>query len=181
MKVDGIWKVKQIAIIPLVTANYSTGWGNGTIGPVNTFLPYFLIMSGRSTEVLSPSISPSTNLTELSRRLARSAACHVAENQSGAYGYYLDDLQCASMGALHALNAAKESPSTGWFNSPSRITEACVVEWGNRSVSSLRSSISFHWRPQPVILVSEDGRSATLRARPSNPVPRTSAPVASTA
>jgi hypothetical protein len=30
---------------------------------------------------------------------------------------------------------------------------------------ALRSSLFFHWRPQPVILVSQDGRSATMRAR----------------
>lgn len=29
----------------------------------------------------------------------------------------------------------------------------------------MRLSISFHWRPQSVVLVSDDGRSASLRAR----------------
>jgi hypothetical protein len=31
--------------------------------------------------------------------------------------------------------------------------------------SALRYNLSFYWRPQPVILVSEHGRSTTLRAR----------------
>ena len=68
------------------------------------------------------------------------------------------------MGAIHAANGFKESPFQGFFRTPARITEACYVAWG-RTQPVMRSSISYHWQPQPVILVSHDGRSARSRAR----------------
>ncbi|KAF2179525.1 hypothetical protein K469DRAFT_595926 [Zopfia rhizophila CBS 207.26] len=164
IKDKGLWKLKELNITPLIIANYSTGWGDGSVAPLNNVIPAFLNVAARSSQLLPANGTNMTDLTDLQRRLARSAAYDWAENESNAYTYYLDDLQCKQMGALFANKGHKASPFAGWFLGPERITEACFVAYG-RNRSTLRTGISFHWRPQPVILVSQDGRSASLRAR----------------
>jgi hypothetical protein len=166
VKEAGIWKVQHVRTTPLIVADYYEGWGNGGSAAPNTYIPPFINATGKLEETFGPRAKRSTNLTldDLRRRLRRSAAYDGAENQSHAYGYLLDDLQAAKMGALFAKKGHKASPFAGFFQTPERITQANIASYGSNR-STLRSSISFHWRPQPVILVSDDGRSATVRAR----------------
>jgi hypothetical protein len=171
-----IWKVKDVDITPLIVADYYQGWGNGGLKAPNTHIPPFLNIT--APKYVSPLRAKfrrdnSTDTADLHRRLARSAAYDGAENQSNAYGYLLDDIDCAKMGALFAKRGHKASPFAGFFITPERITQACFTSYGTNR-SALRSSISYHWRPQPVILVSDDGRSATLRARLLQPSTSTS-------
>jgi hypothetical protein len=167
VKEEGLWKVQHVESTPLVVADYYKGWGNGGTRSPNTYTPPFLNVSTlRATAVRNtlPNNSTTSDLEDLQRRLQRSAAYDGAENQSHAYGYVIDDLDCAAMGALFARRGHKASPFAGYFITPNRTADACFASYG-RSRSTLRNSISFHWRPQPVVLVSHDGRSATLRAR----------------
>jgi len=164
VKERGVWKLERLEITPLMVANYSMGWGSGGTSPPSSVVPPFIDVAARSSQ-FQRSNGTSGNLTDLQRRLARSAAYDGTENESAAYGYYLDDLQCDRMGKIHASQGNKLSPFAGWFQTPERVAKACHAVYGNASISAMRASISFHWRPQPVILVSEDGRSATLRAR----------------
>ena len=160
VKQDGLWKLKDVIIKSLITANWADGWGNGGTGPkVQHAAPAFL---NTSREAQPADSAPS--LAGLTRRLARSHAWDGAENVNNSYGYFFDDLDCPKMGAIHAQQGFKESPFQGFFRTPARITEACFVAWG-RTQPALRPSISYHWQPQPVILVSHDGRSARSRAR----------------
>ncbi|KAH8648778.1 hypothetical protein BGZ60DRAFT_474264 [Tricladium varicosporioides] len=166
VKDNGVWKLKDLNITPLVAANYSTGWGLRSQAQTSKEAPSFLNITSRSLYRQEQNKSEkSRDLADLERRLNRSAAFDGAENESAAYGYYLDDLQCDEMGAIFAAKGHKASPFAGWFQTPKGIADACHAVWGNQSATRIRSSISFHWRPQPVILVSQDGRSATLRAR----------------
>jgi hypothetical protein len=80
------------------------------------------------------------------------------------YTTFLDDNNCAAMGRIHARFGHKSSPGAGYYQTPARIDEACAVFYGDTPPTS-REGISFHWEPQPVILVSHDGRSANIRAR----------------
>ncbi|KAF2833436.1 hypothetical protein CC86DRAFT_365338 [Ophiobolus disseminans] len=175
VKENGIWKVQHVEITPLIVADYYKGWGNGGIKAPNAYVPPFLdVIYGSVSQQLSLKRATNATVEDLERRLRRSAAYDGAENQSHGYGYFLDDLQAAEMGALFAKKGHKASPFAGYFQTPERITQANIASYGTNR-SALRSSISFHWRPQPVILVSEDGRSATLRARllqPSTSVSR---------
>lgn len=165
IKENGLWKAKAIETTPLIVADYYKGWSNGGTNTPTGYLPPWINV-GSFREAGLPSSNGTSNATyeDLERRLRRSAAYDGTENQSHAYGYLLDDIDCARMGALFATRGHKSSPFAGFFITPQRITDACFASYGTNR-STIRSSISFHWRPQPVILVSHDGRSATLRAR----------------
>ncbi|KAF2635891.1 hypothetical protein P280DRAFT_493447 [Massarina eburnea CBS 473.64] len=167
VKDGGVWMIKDIETTPLMVANYYKGWGEGGLRSPNTYVPPFLPVTGFRSGVSKRAetrIISREDLADLTRRLQRSAAYDGAENQSHAYGYFLDDIDCARMGALFAKQGHKASPFAGFFITPERIDKACVTSYGTNR-SKLRTSISFHWRLQPVVLISEDGRSATLRAR----------------
>jgi hypothetical protein len=165
VKEDGVWKVQDIEITPLMVADYYEGWGRGGLRVPNTYLPPFLNVTG-GLDMPSPSPQRSSNATveDLTRRLLRSAAFDGSENLSHAYGYYADDILGPELGGLFAKQGHKLSPFAGFFHTPARITGAMTASYGTNR-STLRTSVSYHWRPQPVILVSQDGRSATMRAR----------------
>ncbi|KAF2441509.1 hypothetical protein P171DRAFT_497753 [Karstenula rhodostoma CBS 690.94] len=165
IKENGIWKVKVVETTPLIVADYYKGWGNSGTNTPTGYLPPFLNV-GSFREAGLPSSNGTSNATyeDVQRRLRRSAAYDGTENQSHAYGHIIDDIDCARMGALFATRAHKASPFAGFFITPQRITDACLASYGTNR-STLPSSVFFHWRPQPVILASHDGRSATLRAR----------------
>jgi hypothetical protein len=164
VKEGDIWKVREIVVTPLVVADYYIGWGNGGLKPPNTVIPPFLNVTGSSMALGSMTSSKNVTVDDLERRLRRSAAFDGAENLSHAYGYYADDILGEQLGGLFAKKGHKASPFAGFFYTPERITGAMKSSYGTNR-SALRSSLSFHWRPQPVILVSNDGRSASLRAR----------------
>ena len=164
-KEDGIWKLKDVSISPLIVAQHSTGWGRGSIIPQSTTVPDVLDYT-RSTGDLKADGS-NTDIADLQRRLARSAAYDGAENASNAYGFYIDFIDgagCGKMAAIHAREGHKESPFAGFWQTRERVLKACTQYYGTGATVD-RSSISFHARPQPVIIVSQDGRSAGLRAR----------------
>ncbi|KAH4057965.1 hypothetical protein HBH50_234210 [Parastagonospora nodorum] len=165
VKENGVWKVQDVEITPLIVADYYEGWGRGGLRVPNTYLPPFLNVTGK-LDMPSPSPQHSSNATveDLTRHLLRSAAFDGSENLSHAYGYYADDILGPELGGLFAKQGHKLSPFAGFFHTPARITGAMTASYGTNR-STLRASVSYHWRPQPVILVSQDGRSATMRAR----------------
>src|SRR5207253_7918460 len=57
----------------------------------------------------------------------------------------------------------KMSAFAGYYVGRDRVAEAGRRVWGPEPVA--RTGISFHWRIQPVILVSDDGRSANMHVR----------------
>ncbi|KAF2466858.1 uncharacterized protein BDR25DRAFT_395436 [Lindgomyces ingoldianus] len=162
VKEDGQWKLSSLEITPLIVADYYKGWGRGASARNSSRVPAFLDVAARSSRGVARD-GPSGDLADLRRQLARSSAYDGAENVSNAYGFVIDDLHCDLMGDLFHTKGHKNSPFCGYYQGPHRNADACYTSWG-RNHSALRPSISFHWRPQPVILVSEDGRSATLRA-----------------
>jgi len=163
VKEDGLWKLHEVKLFPLIIANYSTGWGDGSITSRGKAIPKFPDLSiARSQPQERDGVN--LDLIDLQRRLNRSAAFDGTENISSAYGYFADDIQCDQFAGLHANKGHKASPFAGFFQTPRRIAEACYTVYGTNR-STLRSSVSYHWRPQPVILVSPDGRSASLRTR----------------
>ena len=160
VKEDGLWKLKDMSITPLITANWADGWGKGGIGPRVHYDPPAFLDTSRKTR---PANAP-PGLADLTRRLARSYAWDGSENVNNSYGYFFDDLDCGQLGQIYATQGFKESPFQGFFRTPARIAEACRVAWGANQ-PAMRPSISYHWQPQPVIIASHDGRSTRSRSR----------------
>ncbi|GAB1312564.1 SnoaL-like domain-containing protein [Madurella fahalii] len=174
----GIWKIKELGYTRLMVASYAAGWSHGGLLPANTTRatpPFLNVLGHLSNRTQKPeewvpfyrenSNSTQGLLADLHRRLSRSTAFDETENVSSAYGYYTDDIRCLDFATLHASNGFKQSPGVGWYQTPERISQACAARYGNGSSNPLRPSIPFHWRIQPVILVSHDGRSANTRIR----------------
>jgi hypothetical protein len=104
-----------------------------------------------------------STLEDLERRLRHSAAYDGSENQSHAYGHYADDINPVRLEAVFAKKGHKAAPFGGYCQTPQRITGAMQASHDTNR-SALRYNLSFHCRPQSVILVSGDGKSTTLRA-----------------
>ncbi len=107
------------------------------------------------------SAAATITLDELRRRLARSAAYDGAANVSAAYGYYVDDSDAAGWAGLMATKGFKQTPFQGYHIGRDRLIAARVRGKGPEK----QAGISYHWLMQPVVLVSDDGRSATGRFR----------------
>ncbi|KXX73547.1 hypothetical protein MMYC01_210038 [Madurella mycetomatis] len=179
---SGAWKIQNLNYTRLLFADYALGWGSGGISSLPATAPSppeFLDVLGQITSPRSippdwrpfyrTSNSYQNDPNTLRRLLARSAAYDETENVSAAYGFYADDGRCDDLARLHAHNASSMVPGVGWFRGRERIGEACslgAAAAGNGSdTGTARSSVAFHWRVQPVVLISQDGRSTTLRTR----------------
>lgn len=182
VKQGGLWKLKELRLFPIMRADHAMGWGDAaTVQPAA--LPAFLgphPVTGRPIALAgaaarraltgpAPRALPrapadgARRMAEAKRRLARARAFDAAENVSSAYGFYIDDFMWDEMGAIFAEKGNKQSPFTGYYLGRDRIMGAVNATWGPRAPT--RPGISYHWRIQPVILVSPDGRSANLRTR----------------
>jgi len=189
VKDQGLWKIKELRLYPLMKANYAEGWANGGASrPADGMLPAFirpnpvtgkdvaladarrLVANDRLTgapaavATIPARLSDAERLFEAQRRLRRSAAYDGVENVSHAYGYYLTDAQWPELGSIFAKNGNKLSPFAGYYLGRDRIKAAATAMYGTTTTTT-RPSIPYHWRPQPVIFVSHDGRSAVLRTR----------------
>lgn len=174
VKQDGLWKLRELRLTPLIRADYAKGWGTGgDLSRRAAAIPAFLgeQPQGLATAPTTPltgaaPVAAQTrggDLADLRRRLVRSAAFEGVENVSSAYGFYIDDFQWPQMAAIFAEKGNKQSPFVGYYMGRDRILGVVNASWG--PAPKLRSAISFHWRTQPVIHVSQDGRSANLRTR----------------
>jgi hypothetical protein len=99
-------------------------------------------------------------LAEASRRLKRSTAYDGATNISAAYGYYVDDSNNAGWANTMSKNGFKQTPFQGYHIGRDRLVAARVR---SPTGPEKQAGISYHWLLQPVVLVSEDGRSSTGR------------------
>ena len=165
IKQGGLWKLKAVRVVPLMKADYYAGWGAGGVGgPKRPALLAFLSQGTTPKAAAGPATPPSpARLADARRRYQRSLAYDGVENVSSAYGLYIDDFQWPQMGAIFALKANKQSPFVGYYLGRDRIMGVVNATWG--PPPEFREGISYHWRIQPVIHISHDGRSANLRTR----------------
>jgi hypothetical protein len=167
-------------------ADYKDGWGNGSVlGMCLTHMPflprpnpatgkavrtcgYTVVGEQPLTGVIRSVQSVNTvDLADIRRRYLRSLAWDGTENVSAAYGYYLDDWQWPCMSGVFAVNGHKSSPFAGYYFGRDRISGAVNASYGEPrdTATAKRAFIAIHWRIQPVINVSHDGRSTLLRTR----------------
>ncbi|KAK4223983.1 SnoaL-like domain-containing protein [Podospora fimiseda] len=168
----GTWKIQNLNYTRLIFADYATGWGNGGIFPPSNSTPTPPPFFSLSPPPLRP--ANWTPFFPVNPSLPRSSAYDESESVSSAYGNYADDILCGSFALLHAKKGFKLSPGIGWYLSPEKISLACSLRYYNSSSpfydptltpTRLRSSVPLHWRIQPVILASQDGKSVTLRTK----------------
>lgn len=191
VKQDGIWKIRSVHYYPRVITDYEQGWAKDakqTAKPSTAFPPdrppteeygiypkmyyprfHYMNPVTHSLVQYPPGItapveeasskqnlsslaalpgSPknakefAARLTELERQIDSSIAYDAVENLVSAYGYYLDD----SMDGLQRL-----------VSNPVDHSTVSNTEIGNSS--------AIHQTVQPIIHLSPDGKSATIRAR----------------
>ena len=120
-----------------------------------------LVAKRALTGEIAPGRSAVITLAEARRRLARSAAWDGVANISATYGYYIDDSDAAGWAGVMAAKGFKQTPFQGYHIGRDRLIAARVKGKGPEK----QAGISYHWLMQPVVLVSDDGRSATGRFR----------------
>jgi hypothetical protein len=125
--------------------------------------PSFAVLAAATvlTGAIAPGKSAPIMIDEARRRLARSAAYDGITNISATYGYYVDDSDAAGWANTMATKGFKETPFSGYHIGRERLIAARVRGKG----PGKQAGISYHWLFQPVVLVSDDGRSATGRFR----------------
>ena len=150
VKEGGLWKLKDLSITPLITANWADGWGKGGIGPQVHYeyagVPRHLTQdtAGRrgclaspTSRAGSPAHTPGTDW----------------RTSTTLNGIFFDaSLDCGQLGQIDATQGFKESPFQGFFRTPVRVAEVCRVAWGAKQ-PEMRPEHSVHRQPQPVILV----------------------------
>lgn len=120
-----------------------------------------LVAASVLTGTIATGKPSSITIDEARRRLARSAAYDGITNISATYGYYVDDSDAAGWANTMATKGFKETPFSGYHIGRDRLIAARVRGKGPEK----QAGISYHWLMQPVVLVSDDGRSATGRFR----------------
>ncbi|MGX7893929.1 nuclear transport factor 2 family protein [Tsuneonella sp. HG222] len=113
------------------------------------------------TSAIPATPAAAVTLSEAKRRLDRAKAWDGIENVSSAYGFYLDDSQPRGFGGIIATKGTKMSPFSGWYITRERVLGARVAGEPPKT----QPGISYHWLVQPVVQISEDGRSAKGRFR----------------
>ncbi|MEJ1964938.1 MAG: nuclear transport factor 2 family protein [Gammaproteobacteria bacterium] len=168
VKENGLWKLKELHVYPIMNADYFKGWGSDGVLR-NVSLPAMLRVTAEKSRTAHAATSTDTaQLADARRRLARSMAYDGTENVSSAYGYYIDDFQWPNMGAIFAEHGMKQSPFAGYYIGRERISKAATTMYGSTAPAT-RAGIAFHWRIQPVVNIAADGRSANLRTRLFHP------------
>jgi len=101
---------------------------------------------------------------EVKRLIRRSIGYDTCENLTSAYGYYIDDFMWDDFADLFALDGWREAPFVGVYVGRERIRKSLKIQYpfaGGRATGFF----TCHQLVQPVIHVSEDGRSADIRVR----------------
>jgi hypothetical protein len=190
IKEGGLWKIREMRLTPVMKADYKAGWGKGGMfGAKRQPMPALLgpnpatgqpVATGSfaiaSTKPLTSAVktrllSTTAPIADVRRRYLRSLTYDGTENVSSAYGHYLDDFQWPGMSGIFAVKGNKQSPFAGYYFGRDRIAGAATAMYGKTPdpTSVMRARLAIHWRIQPVIHVSHDGRSTLLRTRLFHP------------
>ncbi len=123
------------------------------------------VPQGVDSDTNEVNIADMEKMAEEVDRLARRAIGYDAcENLTTAYGYYIDDFLWDDFSNLFAADGWREAPFVGVYIGRERIRKSLKVQYpfaGGRSTGFF----TCHQIIQPVIHVSDDGRSADIRVR----------------
>lgn len=129
------------------------------------YAPEFLPLNGQasSSPVVVASGTLEQRLAELARKTRQLDARIGTENVANAYGYAIDEFLWDDMADLFAENGWKELSYIGRYTGRERIRQSVVDRYGRGGRRP--NSMTFHQKTQPVISVSEDGNSSSIRTR----------------
>ena len=119
-----------------------------------------LVAAAPLTGTITGTAPAPISLSEAKRRLARSKAFDGVMNVSAAYGHFLDIEDPAGFIGTLATKGFKGG-RTGYYVTKASNIKARV----HGEPPTTRVGVSYHWLFQPVVLVSDDGRSASGRMR----------------
>jgi hypothetical protein len=195
VKEDGLWKIREMRVFPLVRSDYAQGWAKSRLveaappgrlapdrpvpaadrGAQDAIIPAFLkpvaIPAGKRLVATRPLTGPIAPLKEHAplapAELARRLAVSKAyDGVENVATAYGDYLDDFQSPQFSAL-LAKEGFKVSAF-AGYFIGRERVTQAGLivwGKPPVTRAGISYHWRIQPVINVAADGRSATYHAR----------------
>ena len=103
------------------------------------------------------------NLADVARNLDAAIAYDAVENLMSSYGYYIDESAWDNMADTYGSTGAKEITGAGVYVGPDRIRKVLNLRGprGGRSANFY----TIHQLLQPVIHISEAGKSARARVR----------------
>jgi hypothetical protein len=169
---DGIWKIRHLHYYPSFVGSYMPGWRNADRSDKVTIAPFHYTPAGAGTPVpFEPLISPvdrvPVDVAGQRRRVAQLAAqlmCLKAESQvrslQNAYGFYMDRRMWDDMADLYADDGTFEPGQRGVYRGPASIRHA-LEQIGPKDLAV--GVINDHTQMQPVVTMSADCQSATLR------------------
>ena len=184
-KQDGVWLLDKVHTYTRLLSDYQQGWaldaqpppvaraGFAADAPPSvayqafpaSFAPGFpersvIGVAGGSATNDAPI---SARLDELARQIRVLHAYSGTENVANAYGYSIDEFLWDDMADLFSVDGWKELSNVGRYTGRERIRQSVVDRYGRGGRRA--NSMTFHQKTQPVITVSEDGRSASIRTR----------------
>jgi hypothetical protein len=124
------------------------------------------IVASAFRRTTSPPVKTAAALESLvastERSIERSRAYHASENLSSAYGYYVDEFAWDDTADIFSRDGWKELSYVGTYVGRERIRQSLKLRYPNGKSPNF---LTLHQVVQPVIHVSEDARSAKIRAR----------------
>jgi hypothetical protein len=129
------------------------------------FSPEFLPVHERSNSTAAAAAAGTLEqrLAELARQTRQLDAYIGTENVANAYGYAIDEFRWDDMADLFAEQGWKELSYIGRYTGRERIRQSVVDRYGRDGRRA--NSMTFHQKTQPVITVSGDGNSSSIRTR----------------
>jgi ABC-type nitrate/sulfonate/bicarbonate transport system substrate-binding protein len=168
----GAWKIRRLHYHPSFAGAFDPGWRNADRSDTVTVVPFHYTPDRAGTPipltpVPTPVDQPRGGDTGLARRVAQLSAqlgCLQAESAvrslQNAYGYYMDRRMWDDIADLFAADGTFEPGQRGVYRGRTRIRHA-LEQIGPQHLAV--GVVNDHTQMQPVVTLSADCRSATLR------------------
>jgi hypothetical protein len=169
---DGIWKIRRLHYHPSFAGPYTPGWRNADTSDVVTITPFHYTPDRAGTPIpMSPPLTaadraPNDEAGQRRRigQLAAQLKCLQAESQvrslQSAYGFYMDRRMWDDLADLYAGDGTFEPGQRGVYRGRASIRRA-LEQIGPQGLAA--GVINDHTQLQPVVTMSPDCLSATLR------------------
>ncbi len=168
----GVWKIRRLHYYPSFVGAYATGWHNADRSDTVTVVPYHYTPDGAGTPIplrpvtVAADRAPRDAAAQRLRvaQLSAQLACLQAESQvrslQSAYGFYMDRRMWDDVADLYAADGTFEPGVRGVYRGRASIRHA-LEQIGPLNLAT--GVINDHTELQPVVSLSPDCQSATLR------------------